>query len=886
LILDNLCDVEENPLLPSWYEGTILITTQKHTLHSQEISVGNMSEKNSIKLFLQTAHEKDTTEEERQQVRDAVNLLDRLPIAVSAAGCLIRYYATMPLLAKVQKFIKDFRDGKHHGFERVWRVFNLSIVTILSSLPRQDLGIIQEDVWDILHFLANLDSGNLSSDVLRSIYHSLQGNIDKLSPWEKSHLFGVFTRDTARIWMDHRIHRLLSLLAQYNLIALNVDANNESRFKCSMHYIVQRWLLRIQQRESQASPSDMHSISPATWNKAAVTLAQSISWQKNADDLEYGDRRFVVPHIIALLKVGESSQAKRKFFHNYEGSYFHEARELRSKTEQALKSTGLATPELKLLYSKARRELASCEGELGDIKRAIQLVTEVLKDSLREVNMNDDEILMAKADLASYYHVLGERSEELRLRQEVLDGYKIIKSKDDETILEAMRMLASTLYSLGRRPEAYRIRQEVYEIRKTLEGRPRLKMLQLESDLAESLSEEGWWLKSLEIRKRIVDEAKKAWGHCRHLILLAMTRLATGYSQAKMKDEARDLRRETLALHKGYYGEEHHGTLEAMEHLASSEAELGNLEEALSLQNQVVKFQMRKYAEESHRQVLLAKDKLGSLLFRHGNWEQKRQGLKLKRKVLEYRRQKLGPEHRETLIAMERLAICLDKLGKSEDSARLRRKLVILRSRHLKTGDGKVHPETLRAVMALADNYDKLYHKQREQSQGVRHRQCFRRSIDMQKPFNQYEWWDSEIFEDLVDKIGRHDVISGHGDLAVIAFHIRKSVQRHVEDTFGPKHRVTLELKTQISDCEACAKQTMKAIEILTEVVAILEQQRGKDDAEVARLRKLRREHMQYLGINDEEHESVPLAGLRSWRHKVVLVGASLLRCIKYLCCR
>jgi hypothetical protein len=155
----------------------------------------------------------------------------------------------------------------------------------------------------------------------------------------------------------------------------------------------------------------------------------------------------------------------------------------------------------------------------------------------------------------------------------------------------------------------------------------------------------------------------------------------------------------------------------------------------------------------------------------------------------------------------------------------------------------------------------------------------------MQKPFNQYEWWDSEIFEGLVDKIGCQDVFTGQGDLAVIAFHIRKSVQRYVEDTFGPKHRVTLELKTQISGCEACAKQTMKAIEILTDVVAILEQQRGKDDAEVMRVGKLRWEHMQYVGINDEEHESVPLAGLRSWRHKLVLVGASLLRCIGYLCC-
>lgn len=238
-----------------------------------------MSEENCIKLFLLTAHEENATDEERQYVRDAVRLLERLPIAVSAAGCLIRYYATMPLLAKTRKFIEDFRNGTHRGFDGVWRVFNLSIGAILGSPATQDLGISPEDVLDTLYFLANLDSGNLSSDVLKCIYHNLQENMDDLSVWAKSHLFGVFTRSSARTWNDHRIHRLLSHLASYNLIALNLDPNNESKFKCSMHFLVRRYLLKIIQSECQESPTDVSSTAPSTWNKAAVTLAQSISWK-------------------------------------------------------------------------------------------------------------------------------------------------------------------------------------------------------------------------------------------------------------------------------------------------------------------------------------------------------------------------------------------------------------------------------------------------------------------------------------------------------------------------------------------------------------------------------------------------------------------------------
>jgi tetratricopeptide (TPR) repeat protein len=492
---------------------------------------------------------------------------------------------------------------------------------------------------------------------------------------------------------------------------------------------------------------------------------------------------------------------------------------------------------------------------------------------------------MSKANLASYYHVVAERCKELPLRQEVLEGYKITKPKDDETVLDAMRMLASTLYSLGRRPEARRLRQEAYEIRKTLIAQSRINMLQLESDHAESLSDEGWLLKSLEIRKRVLNEWKRYYGHRRHDILLAMTRLATGYSQAGMKVEARELRDETLALHRQYYGEEHHGTLKTMEHLASSKAELGNLDEALALQNRVVQIQSKKYGE-NHRQVLPAKDKLGSLLFRHGSQQQQMQGLRLKQEVLSTRRTQLGPVHQETLTAMDRLAICLDKLRRFEDSARLRRELIVLRSSNIKAGDDKVHPETLRAIMALANNYDRIHDKGREGTQETKRRKCFRCSLDMQRPFNQYEWWDSQTVEDLVDKISRHDLNSGHEDLAVVASHIRRSVQRHVEGTFGVEHRVTLDLKIQISGCEACAKRTMRAIEILREVEPVLEQQRGKDDAELVRVKKLLGEHLQYVGIKDEEHENAPLAGLRSWRHTIAQAGVSFLRrIIIFLCC-
>jgi tetratricopeptide (TPR) repeat protein len=907
LILDNLIDQDHNPLLPSIYEGTILITTQKHTRPCYEIAVGNMSEEDSIELFLQTAHEEGAADDERQLVREAVGLLEHLPIGVSAAGCLVRNYATMPLLAKTRKFIEDFRNGEHRGFGGVWKVFHLSIEAILDSLPTQDLGISPVDVLDTLYFLANLDSSNVSSDVLRCIYLNLQKDMNTLSIWAKAHLFGVFTRSSARTWNDHRIHRVLSHLASYNLVALNIDTHNGSKFKCSMHFLVQRYLLSRIMEEYKESLIDGGSTALSTWKGAAVTLAQSISWKADPDDQDYDQRRLVVPHIIALLGAGERSKANISFFDEpaensildqvdiprkfslavYESSYFHEARELRSKTVQALKSASHDTPEVHLLYSKARRELAICEGELGHTEKAIELVTEVLNDHSRAGTRNeDDEVLLLKANLARYYHVMGERCKELLLRQEVLRSYKTTRPKDDEAVLEAMRMLASTFYSLGRRPEARRLRQEAYDIRKTLSAESRINMLQLESDRAESLSDDGWWVESLKIRKKIFDEWKRSWGHRRHDILLAMTRLAMGYSQARRRDEARELRRETLALHKQYYGEEHYGTLEAMEHLASSEAELGDFAAALELQERVVNIQREKYAgeRESHRQVLLAKDKLGSLLFRHGSQQQKEQGLKLKQEVLKFQQMRVGPEHQETLIAMDRLAICLNKLGKFEDSARFQQELITLRSSNLKACDDKVHPETLRAIMALADNYDRIHNTSKKKSPGTKHWQCCRRGLDMQRPFNQHEWCDSETIEDLVGKIGSHDFNKDYDSLALIASHIRKSVQLPVEETFGLKHRVTLDLKIQISGCEASAKRTTKAIEILEEVVPILEQQRGKDDTEVVRVRKLLREHLQFIGIKDEKHENSQLARFASLTHIVDLVEDFLLRCLRILC--
>jgi len=78
------------------------------------------------------------------------------------------------------------------------------------------------------------------------------------------------------------------------------------------------------------------------------------------------------------------------------------------------------------------------------------------------------------------------------------------------------------------------------------------------------------------------------------------------------------------------------------------------------------------------------------------------ESLKLREQVLTLDRKVLGPEHPDTLHAMENLANDYDVAGRRDESLKLREQVLTLERKV----QGPEHPETLEAMVNLASSYD------------------------------------------------------------------------------------------------------------------------------------------------------------------------------------
>ena len=107
----------------------------------------------------------------------------------------------------------------------------------------------------------------------------------------------------------------------------------------------------------------------------------------------------------------------------------------------------------------------------------------------------------------------------------------------------------------------------------------------------------------------------------------------------------------------------------------------------------------RKVRGPEHPETLVA---MNNLACDYRDAGRKDEALKLFEQVLALRRKVLGPEHPDTLAAMNNLAISYDASGRNDEAIKLNEQALMLDRKVL----GPEHPDTLTAMNNLANSYD------------------------------------------------------------------------------------------------------------------------------------------------------------------------------------
>jgi tetratricopeptide (TPR) repeat protein len=263
--------------------------------------------------------------------------------------------------------------------------------------------------------------------------------------------------------------------------------------------------------------------------------------------------------------------------------------------------------------------------------------------------------------------------------------------------------IAGVYASLGRHGDAIALREKVLEFYHLTVAPEHPDTLTAMHQLADSYFHSGRRDEALPMREKVLALRRKVLGPEHLDTLTAMHFSAHLYQELNRMDEAILLFEEEFTLNREVHGEEHSTTIDHEDCLARAYESAGRHDRALAMGLSMVERWQKRLARSvekdgpEHPNTLKAMESLAGPLHETGHPEE---ALEIRENVLLLRRKVLGPEHPDTLGAMTGLANSLADTVRKDDARTMREEVLALTQKIL----GSEHPDTLAAMHNLAMN--------------------------------------------------------------------------------------------------------------------------------------------------------------------------------------
>ncbi|KAI9675964.1 MAG: hypothetical protein M1829_003202, partial [Trizodia sp. TS-e1964] len=603
----------------------------------QGVEVGAMSDQEACDLFQKLASESSTKKPSQEEER-LVELLERLPLAISQAAAYIKMTKV-----SVGRYLKIFTQSESH----------------------------QSNLLD--HEFPDLHRSEVRNSVMRTWQISME-QIAKESPYAERILNIIAFFDTKGLPFQ-----LLELAATHEN-----EEPDEGRTLLAAGRLIQYSFLQSQISDGNGLPSyEQHRLvqlatrgSLSDQNKIGLFsgLALNIiaSSFPNGSFETWDDCRKYLPHALktfAFLKAQEYKTVAPALLSRI-GNYYleqgqsSEAEQLQMEVLELQKEVlGSKHPDTIL----AMASLASTWWQQGRSNEAEQLEVEVLELRKEVLGSKHPDTILAMANLASTWWQQGRSNEAEQLGVEVLELQKeVLGSKHPHTIL-AMANLASTWRQQGRSNEAEQLEVEVLELQKEVLGSKHPDTILAMANLASTWWQQGRSNEAEQLEVEVLELRKEVLGSKHPGTILAMASLASTWRQQGGSNEAEQLGVKVLELQKEVLGSKHPDTILAMANLASTWWQQGRSNEAEQLEVEVLELR-KEVLGSKHPGTILAMANLASTWWQQGRSNEAEQ---LEVEVLELRKEVLGSKHPDTILAMANLASTWWQQGRSNEAEQL-----------------------------------------------------------------------------------------------------------------------------------------------------------------------------------------------------------------------
>jgi tetratricopeptide (TPR) repeat protein len=252
---------------------------------------------------------------------------------------------------------------------------------------------------------------------------------------------------------------------------------------------------------------------------------------------------------------------------------------------------------------------------------------------------------------------------------------------------------------------------------------------------------------------------------------------------------------------------------------------LGLYREAIPLQEKARDYYLDTFGPE-HAETLLAMNNLGNSYFASGRREE---ALKLREQVLELRRKVSGPENPETIKAMNNVGVSYYEAGRRDEALKLREEVVALRRKVL----GPEHTDTLTAMQNLANSYGAADRqdealKLREEVLAIRRR--------VSGPEHLYTLMSMGNLAVSYEQVGRPNE----------ALKLREEALAIMRKVSGPEHPDTLMAMHNLALSYSDVGRRDEALKLREEVLALQRKVSGPEHQDTL-------EAMEYLAVSYDE---------------------------------
>jgi eukaryotic-like serine/threonine-protein kinase len=268
--------------------------------------------------------------------------------------------------------------------------------------------------------------------------------------------------------------------------------------------------------------------------------------------------------------------------------------------------------------------------------------------------------------LLAAYKKAGKNARRLELLEETLEFRKETLGPDHRDTLQSMNDLAGAYGEVGDVKRALPLLEEVLKGRKA-------KLGPYHRDTLKSMNNLGWAYtasakldRALALYEETLKLRKARLGSDHPETLMSMSNLGAAYWQGKQLAKSIPLLEEALKGQEAKLGRDDLDTLRTVANLGVNYKDAGRLEEAIPLLEEAHRA-ARKYPELGfvRWQLLDAYAKAGKMTRR----------LELLEETLEYQKETLGPDHRDTFQSMYNLALAYQQAGKPLQAVALHEQL-------------------------------------------------------------------------------------------------------------------------------------------------------------------------------------------------------------------